>query len=329
MTTEEARILINAGEDSKIERKREINLSTNSGKGEFLLDILSLVNSHGHEPAYLLIGVRNDGSLYDVSHFHYDDANFQQVVSSGIEPRVDFVYTPLEIEGKSIGVIIIQPSDQRFHVLLKDCADDTGKKFAYKGETRIKVGTSKNRPTAYDYQKLRESILHRLVRQAELTLSFEDGSTTLEVEPSTVTVTNELPFDFVAALTGSGLSSSVPATRQVTRDIRDTVRLHIFVSNTGRAPAEDIVVEITPPAGRKFKGLSSEKGWTPSKLAQSGGIRFDGGRLSHHDRMALIDTEILLEQENRSYEIAWRIFAGNVDEMRSGVLIINYGWSQD
>ena len=70
MTIEEARILIAAGEVSKIERKREVDLRTNKGKGEFLLDILSLVNSHGYEPAYLLIGVKNDGTLFDVSHFH-------------------------------------------------------------------------------------------------------------------------------------------------------------------------------------------------------------------------------------------------------------------
>ena len=301
------------------------------------MDILSLVNSHGYEPAYLLIGVKNDGTLFDVSHFHYEDATFQQIIGSGIEPRVDFVYTPLGIEGKRIGAITIQPSNQRFHVLLKDCPDDKGDKFAHKGETRIKVGTSKNRPTAYDYQRLRESVLQQAVRQPHLHVSFDDGSSLMEFEPSMQTVPNYHPLVSPVGVGGGGggfgLGRPVSTSRseKPARRNRTSPRLHIVVSNMGRAPAETVIIELiaSPNCESGFDPSHPQEGWKVVSSREIRKFRFTCEKVLHNDRVMIVATTLPLPLDNTSYEIEWKAFAANADEVRHGVLVINCGQTKD
>ena len=141
MTGDQLKALIQAGEADYIERKRLVDLSQLRTQAEFIFDMLSLANAHTDGPRYLLIGVNNDGSLAGIDPGEYDDARFQQVINSRVEPPIHFSFREYVVDGATIGIIAVQRSIQRPHVISKQLGDNT-QVYRHQGETRIKRGSS-------------------------------------------------------------------------------------------------------------------------------------------------------------------------------------------
>lgn len=95
--------------------------ATDTAKAEILKDILAFTNSWRRNDAFILIGVDElpGGKAKVVGVLdHLKDADLQQFVNSKTDAPVDFSYSPVELEGKSIGVIRL-PVQQRPRCLLK------------------------------------------------------------------------------------------------------------------------------------------------------------------------------------------------------------------
>src|SRR6266550_4446358 len=84
--------------------------ATDQEKCELLKDILAFANAWRRTDAFILIGVEEVKGARSVAHGvaqHIDDAKLQQFVNGKTNRPLEFAYTPMEVEGKQIGVIRI------------------------------------------------------------------------------------------------------------------------------------------------------------------------------------------------------------------------------
>ena len=125
MTNEELEILLNAGEGTALDFKREqypFQGANNSDKSELLKDILTFANSWRENKAYILIGVDEvEGGRGEVVGItdHLNDADLQQFVNSKSQRPVDFSYNSFSVEDLEIGIIEI-PLQERPTYLKRD-----------------------------------------------------------------------------------------------------------------------------------------------------------------------------------------------------------------
>ncbi len=107
-------ILTKGNESQSLDFKKEpYRLDNDGNKAKFIKDVISMANTPRENCAYIVIGVKHypDGrrDLLGVSESdHLDDADLQgQLNSARVEPRPQFVYQPMVVDGKSYGVIEI------------------------------------------------------------------------------------------------------------------------------------------------------------------------------------------------------------------------------
>lgn len=112
----------NKKENSRLEFKWQVDVSTPDDKAEFIRDVMALANSEGEYPrkeGYLVVGVRN-GKCHDIQNEHYDGARFGQILDAYIYPSIDVLYE--EFGNKSqgrIGVLIVKPDTDVLYVVSK------------------------------------------------------------------------------------------------------------------------------------------------------------------------------------------------------------------
>jgi hypothetical protein len=109
--------LLYSSESDWLEFKAEqYPLNEDHQKAELIKDILAFANSHRSSDAYILIGVRENGSNKAVVvgiDEHHDDAMLQQLVNSKVQRPIIFSYKSLNYEGQSIGILHIPVQERR------------------------------------------------------------------------------------------------------------------------------------------------------------------------------------------------------------------------
>ncbi len=128
MTKELFEQLLKRNESPKIDFKRDLyrlkKRDPDEKKSDFIKDVMCIANAKGNETGYIIIGVKSypggKKELFGVAeHEHYDDAVLQNLVSSKIEPPINFLYQPFEFDGKSFAIIMIHRSHRRPHRVKK------------------------------------------------------------------------------------------------------------------------------------------------------------------------------------------------------------------
>ena len=316
-------IIIRAGEDDKIERKKLVDLTDKAAKAEFILDFLSLANAHGPRPAYLLIGVTNNGDLFDVTPQRHDDARFQQIIGSYVEPPLSFSYFERSVRSITVGVIEIQPSATRFHVVAKDLGDNQ-KKFLDKGETRIKRGSSKQRPGAWDYTLLREEAAQSKLPQPNLAVAFPGGDVAIEV---TVTrqrkhvegrdVIGYQQVSEASYLIGTGiLTFEVTNTGKTQAD-----NVHVFIYLPKQCRLQD---EIEAPMAYLIPGnIAASLRDSTTVYPEDGQIALTFPRIVHGLMRTSEECYIAFPHVGEAFELTWIAHAGNMIAETSGRLLVN------
>jgi hypothetical protein len=113
MTTEDyLRALINQGESATIDFKAEPHrLDNDHFNSEFIKDILSMANTPREGSAFIIIGVKlhaNGNRDYLGVTSHTDDSDLQDKLKlARVEPKPEFTYQPMMLDGKSYGIIEI------------------------------------------------------------------------------------------------------------------------------------------------------------------------------------------------------------------------------
>ncbi|MEG0187695.1 AlbA family DNA-binding domain-containing protein [Algoriella sp.] len=89
---------------------------------EFLKDIISFANANSKGIKYIIIGVKDqsDGErlFFNVDSIT-DDAIFQQLVSSNIEPEINFKYYPFQYDEKTFGIFEISETIDKPYMMKK------------------------------------------------------------------------------------------------------------------------------------------------------------------------------------------------------------------
>lgn len=134
-----------AKENSRLEFKERIELTSTSGKAEFVRDVLGLANSEGEIPrevAHLVLGVGETLTIGTPLGI-YDGATLRDIVRSCIAPdlQVDYEEFPTA-DGVRIGVLEITPDPLQLYVVKKDisCED---KKLVVAGQAWGRIGDQK------------------------------------------------------------------------------------------------------------------------------------------------------------------------------------------
>lgn len=132
------KILKTTPEQNVFDWKRDLRFNKSKDKkGEIIKDIVAIANSITDEPGYIFYGVDTQcpNPLLNIPD-SYDDANFQQLVNSRVEPEISFLLYPVVHENGKIYVIHISPSYNKPHIIIKDY----GK--LREGQIPIRMGSS-------------------------------------------------------------------------------------------------------------------------------------------------------------------------------------------
>lgn len=231
LSGEEFHQLVSYGEDDKVERKQEVRVSTVEQRAEFVRDMLALANSHGEREAYLLVGVDRSGNFHDIKHLDLRDENLQQSVGELVEPPIHFSYREIEIEGKTLGYIEIIANKRRPHVVRKKLKDELEA-----GETWIRHGSGKRRPTAWDYQEFCRAQIRLETRTPRVSVDFTPD-----------TYENAIRSNWTRASQHEAKFMALPDLALLPFVTR--LSLDFVIRNEGTAKAEDIRIRFTVPPG--------------------------------------------------------------------------------
>lgn len=108
MTNDEFRQLLTRGEGETLDFKRD-GYDLKKSRGGFIKDLLAMANTPRDTTAYIVLGVHwspeGGSSIVGVS-LQFDDAVLQDALGHDrVQPNPRFTYTPLEIDGKPVGVL--------------------------------------------------------------------------------------------------------------------------------------------------------------------------------------------------------------------------------
>ncbi|OLS21391.1 MAG: hypothetical protein HeimC3_35860 [Candidatus Heimdallarchaeota archaeon LC_3] len=137
-----------------LEFKLKISVSELKSKAEFIRDMISLANMAWSEKkhSYLVVGVTDSGEVVDSSESMVDDATYQQIVDSFVNPSIDFTLRKELIKDVPIYVFVILPKDN-FHITNKTI-QESSKIYLAKNECWFRKGSSK-----YQIEPLRVLLL--------------------------------------------------------------------------------------------------------------------------------------------------------------------------
>lgn len=294
------------GEGEKIERKVIFDVE-GIHRAEAVRDLIAMANTHGDSDGYILLGVRNDGTLLGLPS-SIDSAKLEQSLNTLIEPRVEFSYTEVTIQGKLIGVLTVPYSDRRFHVVLKDhIIPNNSYATLKKGETWIRHLSSKRPPTAFDYDRMKESFARIRSPRPRLIITFGNHQSECVVQPNWYA--------------------------PQARDLRSFADLHreplgefvseLQVFNDGLCGANDISAFVGVPEGMK---VSLDGSASLSKLSRTTrvsdqpkqiALHFD--QLTHGLRATSYDLRFRAERPG-TYSLPWSAHASNMSDAISGTL---------
>lgn len=112
ITADKVRELAARGERSTLDYKRDdYDVSSTPGQNELVKDIMAMVNALGPtaEPAYILVGVEDDGTIVGVTTPPIPDANLRARLEHYLIRRPHLTHGRVDVDGLAVGVYEIRP----------------------------------------------------------------------------------------------------------------------------------------------------------------------------------------------------------------------------
>ena len=141
------RLRLNHAENTRLEWKRQLEVSNPHQKAEFIRDILSLANSEGEcprTPGHLLIGAK-DGKTFN-AEARIDGATLGQIVEAYISPTLPFEHSKVPVEdGQYIDVLEVRPGCDSLYVVAKELRDEhkpllrPGESYGRRGDRKVSL----------------------------------------------------------------------------------------------------------------------------------------------------------------------------------------------
>jgi hypothetical protein len=131
-------IKLNPKENSRLEFKLRVDLTTLAARAEFIKDVIALANSEGEAPrseGYLVIGFK-EGECRDVTPEKYDGATFSQILESHIFPHLKVDYEEVNNRRKGrLGVLIVLPDSEMLYLVRKKLVENGGRHHLMPGQS--------------------------------------------------------------------------------------------------------------------------------------------------------------------------------------------------
>jgi hypothetical protein len=113
-------VILKVSESKTVEYKKEIKISTDSDKKEFLADISSFANTNGGDLMFginAVSGIPTSLSPLKIVDLDSEKLRIENIIRTGIDPRISFILHPIkkDIEGEYILVIRINESWNKPH----------------------------------------------------------------------------------------------------------------------------------------------------------------------------------------------------------------------
>ena len=271
----------NKRENSRLEFKLRVDLSTPGSKAEFIRDVMALANSEGESPranGHLVIGFR-DGEHRDIQNDSYDGATFGELLDSYIYPPIETLYE--EYGNKNhprVGVLIIKPKTDTLYVTSKKLADEKGLPLLLPGQS---WGRKADRKVALSGEAIHARLKDILDARVQKEVApFEERIKKLEDEGGPVFEVKRIRFAMERntgnwAALDAYLATLLPYAREFDQSVKHAV-LDAVSTVTGRAnqgmtleaaqSVEAILLEVMPikdggfnrPARESFSDADQE-----------------------------------------------------------------------
>jgi len=154
-------------------------------KNEILKDISAMANHLSDEDKYIIIGFkRKNGTVLKFSDVTnpVDQAEYQQFLDSNIEPQINFDYQTTFYEGHQLAYFKIHDNTVRPYLFTNNVRNSLNpdKIDFKKGDGYIRVGTSTNKMTRDDFEKIYEKRYKIIDRKSDIKVTpyineCEDG----------------------------------------------------------------------------------------------------------------------------------------------------------
>lgn len=138
----------------------------------FLKDIMSMANSISKDDKYIIIGVKHHPNgqrdLIGIQEKFIDDATYQQLVDSNIEPTINFKYFPFEHNEKIFGIFQIIECSNPPYMMKKNYGT------LKLGDAFIRKGSFQNRLSRKDIDVQNQQILNNDI-STDINLSMDEN----------------------------------------------------------------------------------------------------------------------------------------------------------
>ncbi|WP_439479047.1 AlbA family DNA-binding domain-containing protein [Chryseobacterium aquaticum] len=138
----------------------------------FLKDIISLANAISKDDKYIIIGIKHHSNgnrdLIGIQEPFVDDATYQQLVDSNVEPTINFKYFPFEYDEKLFGIFKITNCSNPPYMMKKNYGN------LKLGDAFIRKGSFQNRLSRKDIDNQNEQILNNDISE-NIEVSFEEN----------------------------------------------------------------------------------------------------------------------------------------------------------
>lgn len=113
MNGKKLRSLLKKDENTKLDFKLRIDISTESGKKELAKDICAMANTRGGR-AYIIMGIEDKTKdIVGIDESDLKEEQIQQIISSRCEPPIPITLEYIKINSKTIGIITIYDGNQK------------------------------------------------------------------------------------------------------------------------------------------------------------------------------------------------------------------------
>jgi len=282
-------------ENSRLEFKLKIDLSTIGAKAEFIRDVIALANSEGEYPrsdGYLVIGFRN-GKYFDIQREHYEGAKFGQLLDSYISPHVNVSYEEFK-NGKrgNVGVLVVKPDSDALYIVSKALRDEKGKPELLPGQS---WGRSADRKVDLQGEAIQERISSIIDRKVEAAIApLDEKIVELQRETGPAFAVKKIRYEIEGirnnwAEIERQLEKLVPYAREYEHHVKDEVLDAIHVA-TGRARNE-----------MPIRVLETIDG----VLGEMMFIGFGGVQRAAEKEISVEDQKLLKRVGHATYELTW------------------------
>lgn len=284
----------NKKENSRLEFKLRVDVTTAATKAEFIRDVISLANSEGEDPrteGYLVIGFKN-GKHRDIRDEHHDGARFGQILDSCIYPHLKVEYQEYSLKNRArIGVLIVRPQTDHLYVVSKRLLDEKGQLLLLPGQSWGRKSDRKEELTGEAIHHRQQEIIERRVER-EIT-PLRTRVEKLEKEGGPAFEVKRIRFEMEATRDWSALQAHLERLIPYAREFDHVVQHQVL----------DAVMEVT---GRTRQGL-------PLNVAELVGsvlmevMPIKGGGFHHPawQEITSDDKELFQRVENATFEMTW------------------------